>query len=190
MWYPLTVTTAPQSEPVSQAEVKAVARIDGSDDDGLINDFIIAARQQVEAYTGLRLLEQIVTAKCDVFADLKHLPFGPVQQVSSIGYIDTDGASQTLATSVYEVRIDGLQAGIVLKYAQTWPPIQIGSRITVTATLGYADVPAPITRAMMLAIADWYENREKLITGTRAAAVDLPGSTAFDALLANFRLGA
>ncbi|MEY9198680.1 putative phiE125 gp8 family phage protein [Sinorhizobium fredii] len=119
--------------------------------------------------------------KCDGFCDLERLPEAPVTSVSSIAYVDTDGAAQTLATSVYELRADDLEAAIVTKYGQQWPAIQIGSRITVTAVVGYSAAPAAVKHAMLLWIADAYENREN---------AKIEDWTALDALLCNFRRGA
>lgn len=187
MWYPPTVTSPPASEPVSLVQAKAQCAVDHSDDDGLLTRLIETARSLVEARTGLSLITQTVAAKCDSFSDLSRLPFGPVTSVSSVAYVDADGADQTLSASIYEVRVDGLDAGIVLKYGQAWPTVRPGSRITVTAVLGYTAVPPAISHAILMALGHWYANREAAVVDVRAADVVVPFG--FDDLLVNFRLG-
>lgn len=181
MWYPAAVTAAAASEPVSAAEVKAQTTIDFTDDDALITLLIAGARAFAEKYTGTRLVTQTVSVKCDCFADMEKLPEAPVQSITSISYIDVDGVTQTLATSVYELRNDVLQTSIVLKFNQVWPSIQVGSRITVVAVVGYAAVPDDIKRAILLYIADGYADREN---------DKETGWTCFDSLLINHRRNA
>ena len=181
MWYPAAITVAAETEPVTLAEATAHLRVDGTADDDLIGALIAAARNHVENYCGLRFASQTIAAKCDSFADLARLPEAPAQSVSSITYVDTAGETQTLATSVYEMRADGLEAAIVLKYGQTWPAIQSGSRITVALVVGYVTIPPAVKAAMLLHIGASYEQREN------AGAA---GWTAMDSLLANYRRGA
>jgi uncharacterized phiE125 gp8 family phage protein len=151
------------------------------DDDGLFEGLIATARDHVERYCGTPLATQTVEAKCDCFGDMTRLSLAPAQSVTSIEYVDTAGAQQTLAASVYEERFDGLEAAIVTKHGQNWPAIQPGSRITLTAVVGYEEFPPSIKHAMLLWIADAYEQRENK---------ELPGWSAFDALLCNHRRGA
>lgn len=179
MWYPPKVTVQP-TEPVSREEAKRQCVVLHDGDDALFDAYIAAARDHVERYCGTPLATQTVEVKCDCFADMDRLPLAPAQSVTSIAYVDTAGLPETLATSVYEHRFDGLDAAIVTKYGERWPAIQPGSRITLTAVVGYETLPPSIKHAMLLWIAEAYENREN------AAA---PGWTAFDALLCNYRRG-
>lgn len=181
MWYPTTIAD-PAVEPVTSAQAKMQLRIEAADTDfdTELTRLIAVARAHVEAYCGARFASREATMLCDSFADLARLPEAPVSAVTSIAYVDADGASQTLAASVYELRGDGLEAAIVLKYGQAWPSIRPGSRITVTATVGAA--PADdVLHAMLLHIADMFHRRE-----TEARA----GFTTADALLCNHRRNA
>jgi uncharacterized phiE125 gp8 family phage protein len=160
MWYVSAVTSGPASEPVSLATLKTHLRVESDDENTLLNTYITAARSYVESYCGVPLVTRSITAKCDCFADFASVPMVPLGVVSGITYVDEAGAGQTLSTAVYEVRSDGLDASIVLKYGQQWPSIQAGSRITVATAVGYATVPEAIVAALLLLIAHWYENRE------------------------------
>lgn len=178
MWYPAEVTDDADVEPVTLPEAKKQVHAEHhTDDDTYLTALIVAARDHAERYTGTRIAQQIVTVKCDGFDDFDWLPVAPVESVT-ITYVDTAGATQTLADTVYELRADDLDASIVLKYGQTWPAIQMGSRITVLATVGYVTVPAALKHALLMFISDAFERREPAASGVRST---------FDDLLANFR---
>lgn len=187
MWYAATITTPAAAEPVTTEEAKSQCSVDFADDDTLLDRLIATAREHVQQRCGIRIKTQSVEMKCDGFCDLARLPEGPVRSVTSISYVDADGNSQTLDTGVYETRIDGLEAAIVLKYGQSWPSIQPGSRLTVSASVGYDDVPDPIRHSILMLIASWYEQREVMIFGTSAG--EIPAPVAVDAMLANYRRG-
>jgi len=179
MWYPPLVTQPP-SEPVSVEEAKRQCNVFHSDDDALFGALIAAARDYVERYCNTPLATQTIEVKCDGFCDFDWLPVAPSQSVTSIAYVATDGTDATVSLTDVEQRFDGLNASIVPAYGKQWPAIQHGSRITLTAVVGYDSLPPSIKHAMLLWIADAYEQRENK---------DMPGWTAFDALLCNHRRG-
>ncbi|MBD9636089.1 phage gp6-like head-tail connector protein [Ensifer sp. ENS07] len=181
MWYPTKVTTAATTEPVTAEEAKRRLHITFDDDDADIDLMIKSARDHAEKYSNVRFASQTVEMKCDGFCDFVRLPEAPMSSVTSIAYIDTTGAPQTLPDTVYELRNDGFEVSIVTTYGQQWPAIQSGSRITVIAVVGYADAPPAVKQAILLFLGDAYENREN---------AELDDWTAFDALLCNFRRGA
>lgn len=165
MWYPAAIS-APTTEPITLAQAKAHLRVDYSDDDTVITGMIKAARAHLENACAVRFAARTgVTFKCDSFSDMARLPEAPVTSITSITYLDTTGASQTLAGTVYELRADGLEAGIVLKSGQTWPATQPGSRITVTAAIGYSTAPEDLTHAMLMLVAHFYDNRSTVSVG-------------------------
>lgn len=177
MWYPAKVTTS-ATEPVTVVEAKRQTNVFHDDDDALFAGFISAARDHVEKYCSILLGEQTVEIKCDGFCDMARLPIAPVTSITSIVYVDTAGAEQTLPDTVYELRNDELETAIVHNYGQQWPAVRTGSRIAVTAVSGYVALPASIKHAMLLWIADAYEQRENTAA---------PGWTAFDVLLCNYK---
>lgn len=182
MWYPATTATAPIIEPVTLVQVKAHSRIETTDEDTCLSGLIAAARGHIERCCGIRIMTQTVATKCDGFDDLARLPVAPIAAVATVAYVDTTGAVQTLAGSVYESRIDGGTASIALKSGQSWPDIQTGSRITVFVVAGAASAPDEIKQAMLMLIAHWYVNREAV--GQNNAA---PMPLAVEALLANWQ---
>lgn len=175
MWLPATVTIPATNEPVTLAEAKRQVRAaDFTDDDDYLTDLIAAARNHAEKYCGVYLAQQTVSVQADSWCDFDHLSVRPAQSVTSIAYIDQFGNPQTLATTVYELRGDA----IVTKYGQAWPTIQKDSLITLTAVVGFAAIEPAVKHAILLRIADLYENRES------ASDADW---TSFDSLLSNHR---
>jgi uncharacterized phiE125 gp8 family phage protein len=183
MWYAPTVTVAPASEPVTLALAKEHCKVDTDDHDTLVNGLIMAARNYVEAYCGSPLISRTITVKCDKFTDFAVFPVAPLVSVSSVSYVDGAGSAQTLSSSVYEVRSDGLRASVVLKSGQTWPAVQSGSRITVTAVVGYSTVPEAVRHAILLLISQWYDSRSD---AGEKPMVSMPN--AVESLLTNFRV--
>lgn len=158
MWYPASLAAvAGGSDAVTRAQAASQVGVTLGNDPA---DLLIAtARGHVENYCGLVVVARAATLKCDAFCDLARLPIAPVRSITSITYLDDDGAEQTLPTSVYELRSDGLIARVVLKYNQAWPSIQPGSRITVVAAAGYLDAastPGEIKSAILLQISKIY----------------------------------
>ena len=170
-WLPPVVTVAPASEPVTLTEAKTHCRVDGSDSDTELEAMITTAREFVEEFCGAKLGAQTVVLRCSSFCDFIDLPIAPVASITSITYLDTAGDTQTLATTVYEGVLHGLEPHIRLKINQSWPSIRDASdAITVTVSAGYSDIPAPIKHAMLLLIGNWFDSRAvgELTEGAKA----------------------
>jgi len=188
MWRPPVVTVAPPAEPLSTPNAIAHCRApDDGTDDTVIAACVASARAHVESVTGTRMVTQTVSMKTDCWADLANLPMAPVQSVSSISYVDTEGNVQTLSTDVYETRLEILEPAVVLKWNQTWPTIRAGSQITVTAVVGYGSAgsqPPECLHAIRLIVGDFYAQRESVADD---AMISAPLAATVDALLCNHR---
>jgi uncharacterized phiE125 gp8 family phage protein len=156
MWYPATVVTVASAEPLSLDVAKRQVGVVGTDKNDVITAFLTGARAYAEKHCGILIAKQTVAAKCDSFADFCRLRIAPVRSVVSVKYVDTVGDEQTLSTDVYEVRNEGLAPSIVLKHGQRWPAIQSGSRITVTAEVGYDPVPPDLTQGILVVLSKLY----------------------------------
>ncbi len=176
-------TEAPESEPLALGEAKRHTAIDHKADDAILRNLIKAAREQVEAETH----RQLVTAtwqltldhfpryhtatirrerdRCECHAgNTIYLERPPIQQVTSIKYIDTAGVQQTLATSEYQVDAISEPGRIKPAFGKVWPATRFQmNAVTVEFTAGYgagADVPEAAREAMLLLVGHWYLNRE------------------------------
>ncbi len=184
----LRLITAPVAEPLHLEDAKKHLRIDDSDNDGYLFALIAAARRAVEARINGPLVAQTWEAVFDGFE-----PVMPLQarliSVTSVTYIDTDGAEQTLAASEYDVDTTSLIGRIYPAYDKQWPTDVRRHRqaVVVRFVCGYADadsVPDDIRHAMMMIVAQLYEHREEIITGSIVASVPM----ASEYLLAPYRI--
>lgn len=171
----LTRATAPAEEPVTSAEAKAHLRVTHTDDDTAIAAMIVAAREHLDGNDGTlgrALVTQTWDLSLDSFPSEIVLPLPPLQSVTSVTYVDTNGDTQTLATSGYEVDVAG---GRIRATDAGWPDTDdCYNAVTVRFVCGYGladDVPQAIKHAMLLMIGGMYAFRESLSEG---AVVETP----------------
>ena len=134
-------TIAPYVEPVTLAQAKRQCREDGTDEDTFITSLIPVARQYVETYCNQQLVAATFEQKLDHFpcGNRICLNWPPLIGTPVITYIDTDGTTQTLSTSVYEVNTRSLPGYIKLAYNQFWPTTRCQQdAVTITFTAGFA----------------------------------------------------
>lgn len=187
----LTLVTPPTIDPISLSEAKAHLRVAIADDDGLIAGYILAAREHIENETRRAFLTQTWDYTIDycwpcerVGGSYKRrivLPRPPVQSVTSITYIDLNGATQTLAANQYKLaKADTGEWFIEPAYGVTWPSVRNEmAAVTVRFVAGYGanpgDVPEPLRQAILLLIGHFYENREAV---GAANLIELPFAVA------------
>ncbi len=182
---------APAAEPVTLAEAKLQCRVDGADEDALLNSLIATARLQAEHRTGRALITQKWRLTLDRFPfDSLELPLAPAASVEAVTYLDENGTRQTLAAASYRLITDELVPRLVPSYGEAWPSCRVtpGS-VQVDFTAGYgaagANVPSTVRQWMLLAISTWYAQRDVVITGTIVG--ELPRDF-FDGLLDPVRI--
>lgn len=176
----------PSVEPLTVDEVRSHIRDYDTVDNAQLTGFIESARHYIESFLGRQLITATYKLYLDAFPSEIELPMPPLQSVTSIQYIDTEGAEQTLAASVYQYDTDSQPGRIKLDYAQSWPSTRGGDYDTVTVTFvaGYGDaatdVPPSILQAMRLLVASYAEMREEIVVG---AGVNVVPTNNVDALL-------
>lgn len=192
----LTLVTAPAAEPVSLAEAKGWARIDGAAEDALIEGLITAARAAAEEYLRRSLITQTWKLTLDLppsgfydslpggtydlpvtalYAGLPEsiaLPRGPVRSVTSVTTYDTTNSSSAYASSNYY--LDAAGDRLVLNDTAVWPGVlRPRAACEVLYTAGYGDnptdVPKPIRTAILMHVGVMYETR-----GACEGQTDLP----------------
>lgn len=110
------------------------------------------------------------------------LPKGVVASVTSVKYIDTLGAEQTLSASVYTVDMASVPARLMLAYGQAYPntrPQWDAVVIRYVVGTAVANVPQALKQAILIALTQMYENRSPVL--------DEIGST-YDALIGGSRI--
>jgi hypothetical protein len=182
--YGLTQTIAPTAEPITTTYAKQHSRIFINSEDNLISDYITAARESIEDWTG----RQIMPATYQLGLDgLSHdynqwaygmtpsmlsfpnnqwawqrpllLPKPPCLSVASIQYFDGTGTLQTLATSQYVVDTTRKPARIMMLSYPTLDPLTI-PRVLITYSAGYAVVPTRLKMLVAQLACTLYQQRE------------------------------
>jgi len=165
--YALVRVTAPTVSPISLAEAKAQMRVEGSDDDTIIQRLIDAAISfvDVQGALGRAMITQTWGQWLSPNPGTVLLMLGPVQSVSAIKYYDTDGALQTATLADFDVFGTPNRITVAPKSGKAWPTTQIrDDAIKIEYVVGYgpasANVPQTVRHALMMLVAHWYENRE------------------------------
>lgn len=168
--------TPPASEPILLSDAKLHLRIESSytADDTYISTLLSVAREYVESITNRKLITQTWEAYLTDWprsADYISLPFGSLQSVTSVVYIDSDGTSHTWPNTEYTVESTTEPGRIVLNYMHSWPSVTLhpSNPIQIQFVCGYgangSAVPMPIIHAIKLMISDMYEQREPFVVG-------------------------
>lgn len=163
------VTTAPATEVWTLSEVKNYLKVDTSSDDTLITTLLQSAREVAERYLNQALITQTITEKLDRLSNPTiYLSVSPVISVSSFQYADSQNTTQTYNASNYIVDTFEKPARLSLAYGKTWPTLYGNiNDVTITYTAGYgstaASVPMQIRQAILMMIADSYDNREDYV---------------------------
>ncbi|MEG8220126.1 hypothetical protein OSJ57_05750 [Sphingomonas sp. HH69] len=173
---PLILDTAPATDPVTLAEVKAHIRVIHADEDASIADMILAATHRFDGRDGslgLCLITQSWTLTLDAFTAEIAIPLPPCQSIDAITYVDPDGVTQTLDAAAYQVFGLGSANGAKVRpaYGTSWPAIRNQpDAVAITFTAGFGDnpgdIPEPIRTAIKMRVGHLYENRESVVIGT------------------------
>lgn len=170
--YTLRTITEPATEPVTLAEAKLWCRIDDDDtaQDAMVLVMIQAMRRYAENYTRRAYVSRTLQMRLWGFPEhCIRLPFAPLQSVTSITYIDSNGSTQTLDGSPSLYQWDtASEPGVVMPvYNDTWPTTRYDlDSVRITYTCGYASqslIPANLKLWMQARISTLNENREQLI---------------------------
>jgi len=172
------VVTGPTSEQITLAEARLHLRLDDDgdspashpDDPWLLQN-IPTARRWCERWMMRALAPQVIEFALPAFNSASiDLPMSPITSIVSVKYFDGDYVEQTLGTDAYTFDNYIEPARIVLAYGTTWPTTTIvPNAVKVRYHCGYSlrgdspysnPMPDEFRSAMLLVLADLYENRE------------------------------
>ena len=173
----LSLVTAPTSEPVSLGEQKTHLRVDGTEDDAYIAACITAARTYIEGQTKRSIMSQTWDYGIDYCFPVKYgthridFPLNPIADQASpetitITYVDTNGASQSLASTQFQIVNRAHGSFIVPAYNITWPEVRSQpDAITLRFVSGNSDfVPVDLKHAVKILATQFYEERDTAAT--------------------------
>ncbi len=177
--------TPPPVEPVTLASAKEFLRIDGPDEDGLIADLIVSARERIEFMARTSLItRRRAYSSHRVHTTNLFVNHSPVKFVHKISVIDADdNATEIPKAKVYinrratPVSICLQQREIFSDYAAD--PVAVVAEFDAGYGAGPDDVPMQLRQALLLLLAQSYEYRDE--------AMGRPVPMMVDALLMPYR---
>jgi uncharacterized phiE125 gp8 family phage protein len=156
-------------------------RVDSDQEIILLDQYLRAAIDYVEDYTGLGLIRQTWTQTFGGFCAEMILWRRPLLSVGeppaavAIQYVDAEGALMPLDPADYQVLGIGsarYPSRVRVASGGSWPSTQTGTgeAVTVTYHVGFGEhpksVPPLIRQAIRLTAATWFEFRENLVAGS------------------------
>jgi uncharacterized phiE125 gp8 family phage protein len=153
----------PQLEPVSLVEAKAWLRVDGADEDSLIQALIVSARLTVEAEIGQVLLAQNWRLIGDAWPLGENIPvkIGKVISVAGGRVFPADGAPELMTSGDFVIERGAERDAIVPQRRPA--PGRRRAGIEIDLRLGFGematDVPEPLRLAVRHLVAQGFEHR-------------------------------
>lgn len=163
----LTVIEPPEEEPVAIETVKLHLRVDTTADDALIGTYLQAARELGEGLARRAFVTQTLRLVVDAFPanGVLKLPRPPLQSVTSVTYLDSDGIEHEWTDFVTDARSE---PGRVIFNSTPSVALFESGAVAVDFVAGYgadSDVPQTFVQGILLTVAHWYENREAVNVG-------------------------
>lgn len=152
------------SAPVVTADVKNWARIDYSEDDGLISDLIDEVISVTEKEYNFTIIDKTVTATWECYGRKVGLPLGPVKSITSVTRTDSDGTDTTLTADDYRLIGDTLILDTVYNMS-----------LEVVYNTGWDSLPNGIILGVKKAILSNYEDRQDNVGGM--SVTELPNAS-------------
>lgn len=145
----------PLTEPLSLAEAKLYLRVDGSAEDSLITDMIVAVREAAEEYLHKSLITQSWQMTFENYAPgCVALAKGPVQSIASVKTRSQTAVEATVSEELYHLS--------AVEDALHFESTILAHEVEITYVCGYGDaedVPASVRQGMLLHLAALYEDR-------------------------------
>lgn len=144
------------TEPLTVNEVKNYLRLEGfidqsesissefNDDDAIIEDLIVSARQRLEEYTGLSFVPKTYEIEFTNLAGNFEIPFGPVNTILSV----QDEEGDSISTDDFDISLNGR-----LFKSPNY------ENMTMQYEAGYTVLPRGLKDAMYKEVAYRYINR-------------------------------
>ena len=190
-------TQDPAQEPLQVSDIKAFLRVDHDDDDAVIGNLIVVARELCEQMTGRALISQGYSLFVDSwphkpchawwdgqregvmipdYAPALDIPKAPIISVEQVLIYDGDGNAVEYASANYYVDNNGYPPRLYLNQNAPAPTAgRTENGIEIRFTAGYGEttdsVPEGLKQAMRQIIAHLYENR-----GDQANAARISGA--------------
>jgi hypothetical protein len=151
--YAVQLSTGTVTEPITLAEAKEYARIDGFSEDALITSLIKMARVHCESYMGKSIVLKTVTIDSFTFPYQFQMPYGPLTNEANISKCVTIDENNVETPLQYRVNAGLFPKLFILGGAQSY-------KFKLVYTAGFTTVPEDIKLAIKMMVNTLYERRE------------------------------
>lgn len=141
----ISVTEGSITEPVTAAEAKTWLRVDYSDDDTLITGMIKSARQSIEQFTNLALVDKSVLMDVTTTCETDNIRLPYVDSIESVTIEDIDEEA-AVDTEDYKIRGTGIK-------------VTYGGYFSIEYDIEASPVPEALKEAIKMEVAERYANR-------------------------------
>lgn len=148
-------TTTTYTDNIADSALGAEAPATNSTGDPELAGLATSAREYAEHETGLALAPRTLEMALDAFPgddEEIELDMPPVSSVTSITYVDADGAEQTLDSETYALSTYGKwPRSVRLTYGNSWPSTRDQKdAVQIRYVTGYASCPKAARQGMLL----------------------------------------
>lgn len=192
--------TPPTALAVDLGLAKQNMRIDGTDMDALVTSWIEGVTAALEHEIGQCILEQTWQVQLEAFPAAHPWHFGqpvprhrceaiklphPVMNITSVTYVDTDGAQQTLPPSAYKLNVKRYESTLTPAAGTRWPvTLREEGAVTVEVVCGYGtDNTATPANVRLYIIAKLVEQFDPALMTQRDQTSDTVHSKFIEGLL-------
>ncbi|MFB9951347.1 head-tail connector protein [Rhizobium puerariae] len=181
-------TIPPSAEPLTLADVKAHLRLDGPDEDALLDSLISTAREHLEREIGLCLLTQGWRLFLDRWPrdGVIRIAKSPVQAIHNVTVYDADGTALEVPLEDHLLDGEGRPARLWLRAPPEPGRAVNGIEIDFSAGYGEAgtDVPDTLKRAMSIHVGHMFAFRGAISPDQQPAGIP----DGYERLIAPFRI--
>jgi uncharacterized phiE125 gp8 family phage protein len=161
----IKITTAPTATPVALADLKAALLVAHDLDDAFLSSLLKLATEHVQQTTNVFLMPHTVEIGfAELCGERIELPAWPLRTLTSVKYLDADGAEQTWSSTKYQTWLDHRPPLLATAYGYYWPTTRCGALrgAWVTCEVGYANaalVPESAKQAIRLIVGHNYAHK-------------------------------
>mgnify|MGYP003131877846 CR=1 FL=1 len=176
----------PRSFLVTTDEAKTHLRILHNDDDTYITSLTKAAQLTAEYYINRDLTTCNWLYKCDVWEQSKTIPYSGVKTITKIEYYNDNGVLTTWQLANYYLDTSIFPNRICLHDNKEYPTLRDGiGNVHIyfnTTTKDFGGNLELAKQAVLIMIADMYENRQSVIVGRIASSIPKTSGYLLDTL--------
>mgnify|MGYP000004704876 CR=1 FL=1 len=144
---------SPVTEPITLAEAKDYARIDGNSEDTLITSLIKVARLHCESYMGKAIIRKTVTIESFGFPYQWQIPYGPLIAAGDVTKVVTLDQNNAETALNYQLNLGLFPKINIIGGAQSY-------KFKMVYIAGFTTVPEDIKLAVKMMVNTLYERRE------------------------------